>query len=260
MGISKLTKAAKPQLQRIIKAWCLIVESQARSEGISKHELERQLTGGSKISSPGDFRNFDRWKNSQVPSGHDFRAMNQVAVKKGWIEQDLGKSLVDAFVARSGFTLDSSTHSGWDQIAALQQCLEYGKRNHLSILVEHCSEWQSALDGPDSSFSTMTVEQYNEEKKDYDAIEDSQNKIDEIELELSRLLAHAYSLGLHDPFQLLAKLLKQHKKEWPETVEIYEKDNSSLGKRDSYFVNFLMHHDPSDNEKQMIKQLYRGCK
>lgn len=255
MGLSYLSKAAKSQLQRIMKAWCIIVEGNAKLNGISKSEVERQLTGGSVLSSHGDFRQLDRWKKNQVPTGDTFANLNELAVENKWMQKNLSQLFVSVYVARSG-VLVTETNLGWDQMGLWGNCLEYGLENKLSLLVDHCKEWLISIKGPDLNCSSDIHEQYLKENADYYDMINNQNISDEVELELSRLLEFAYSLGLKDPFPLLAKLVKQHKYEWPNTVKIFEKDYLEFGKRNRCIVNYMLHCDSSDDEKPKTQQFF----
>ena len=158
-----------------------------------------------------------------MPSRTQFEELNNIAVLHGWMPQELGKTLLDVYISRAGIELNDSISSGWDLMAALSKCNIYAQNNQLADLIKHCADWKSALDAPDEGDVNSSTK-FLEENEKLNNLLNQKNIKDELELDITQLLWKAYVLGLEEPFTLVLSIIKDHKKDWPATLEIYKND------------------------------------
>ena len=127
MGTSNLTEASRIQLTFVFRAWCLIVEHKASPTFLVGIEMKLRETpeyiyGNISDYSPGDFRQWDRWRKGEyLPSHISFNKLNNNAIKFGWMDKSFGDVLLKVYTARSGLTPNMDACCGWDKLVALSQ-------------------------------------------------------------------------------------------------------------------------------------------
>ena len=206
MGTSKLTEAARVQLAPILTAWCLIVEHMAHPKTLI--DIEFVLSAGIKsYSTVGDYRQWDRWKNKgQLPEIDEFKTLNDLAKKNGWMQNGLGNCLVNAYIARRGKHPSVDACSGWDKIAAVSICEEYAIANNLEALATHCEKWRLDVYGPEES-DTAAIEDWLDKSDAYAGLVEKEGLIEEIQIVLFDAVTLSFIAGVDKPYKLIKRCL-----------------------------------------------------
>ena len=238
MGTSKLAEATRSQLTSILKAWCLIVEYMAAPEhsnlGVelvlckyinpalikdkSQEDLEAEY-----LVEERDIRQVDRWMSGQIVLSNRFVQLNNKAIECGWMEDILGKLLVDAYLSRSSTLPNDAEKCGWDQMAAVDMCESFAKSNKLSELELHCQRWKLSLVGPDEN-DADAIDAWLDETNDQFEINALDDLKETIQIHLDRAIAEAFKDGINDPYPLIKQCLKESKRSWSDVKELLIKD------------------------------------
>lgn len=212
MGTSNLTEASRIQLTFVFRAWCLIVEHKASPTFLVGIEMKLRETpeyiyGNISDYSPGDFRQWDRWRKGEyLPSHISFNKLNNNAIKFGWMDKSFGDVLLKVYKARSGLTPNMDACCGWDKLVALKNCEEYAIENKLDDLIEHCKNWRLNVDGP-SIYDEDAIKKWLDGSENFASFVENEGIKEEILICLSKAVKLAYESGVTEPYKLILNCL-----------------------------------------------------
>ncbi len=219
MGTSKLTEAARFQLENILKAWCLIIEFNAHP--MSGYQIEQTIGYGHKDDEYADLRQWDRWKAGQLPSRDEFKVMNNLAVNQDWMPKDIGDFLVKIYSERSGNFLENGSVDGWGQLEAISKCEGFATLHNFTNLLAHCGNWRQCMEGPDESDLSAMYE-WGQIQSDLAGFNEKEAINEWVDFYLWQAINAVYYAGAKDPFLIVKARLKVAKKDCSNERELVD--------------------------------------